>query len=120
MTARIDVTGVPGCVDCGCCCFSTVPHYVRVFAVDHARMDEAARAFTEDDGLVTSMRMVDGHCAALAIDPAGPTFTCRIYAARPDVCRSLERGSGNCGADRRAKAERPLIAVARLLATRAR
>ena len=120
MTARIDVTGVPECVDCGCCCFSTVPHYVRVFGVDHARMDEVARSFTEDAGGVSSMRMIDGHCAALAIDPADRTYKCRIYAARPDVCRSLERGSGNCGADRRDKAERPLIAVERLVAERRR
>src|SRR5690606_34090399 len=101
-----------------CCCFSTVPRYVRVFAVDHARMDVHARSFTADEGGVAAMRMVDGRCAALAIDPAGPTYTCRIYAVRPDVCRSLERGSGACGIDRRDKAERPLLAVERLVSAR--
>lgn len=112
--SRLDVTGVPECIACGCCCFSTVPHYVRIFAIDHARMDELARSFTVDAGGVSSMRMEDGHCAALAIDPERRTYTCRIYAMRPDVCRSLERGSGACGIDRRDKAERPLLAVERL------
>lgn len=118
MTGRIDVTGVPECVACGCCCFSTVPHYVRVFGVDHARMDDRARSFTDFDGHACTMRMVDGHCAALAIDPAGPSYRCTIYPMRPDVCRSLERGSGACRADRHEKADRPLLAVELLVRPR--
>jgi Fe-S-cluster containining protein len=114
----VDVAGVPECVECGCCCFSRMPDYVRVFGVDHARMDEHARSFTEFDGHRSWMRMAEGRCAALAIDPVALTYRCSIYAVRPDVCRSLERGSGACRADRHEKAERPLLAVERLLEAR--
>ena len=63
------------------------------------------------------LRLEDGHCAALvvSVDGGAPRFTCAIYEMRPDVCRSLERGSGACGADRHEKAERPLLAAARLV-----
>lgn len=118
MTGRVDLAGVPECVDCGCCCFSLVPEYVRVFGIDLDRMDDRARAFTDFDGHRCSMRMVDGHCAALVVDPDARTYRCSIYAMRPDVCRSLERGSGACRADRHEKADRPLIAVERLLTAR--
>jgi Fe-S-cluster containining protein len=118
MTGRIDVEGVPECVDCGRCCFSYAVDYIRVFGVDHARMDDHARAYTSFDGHRCQMRMVDGHCAALQIDPVARRFTCAIYPMRPDVCRSLERGSGACRADRHEKAERPLLAIERLLRDR--
>lgn len=118
MTGRVDPTTVPECVECGCCCFSTLREYVRVSGADHARMDDRARSFTEFDGFTCAMRMVDGHCAALVIDPDARTYRCTIYPVRPDVCRSLERGSGACRADRHEKAERPLVAVERLHAAR--
>jgi hypothetical protein len=31
-----------------------------------------------------------------------------VYERRPDVCRWLERGSGQCAAERHEKANRPL------------
>lgn len=114
----LDTTGVPECTTCGVCCFSTLPEYVRVFGYDLDRMDDRARSFTDFDGHRCFMRMEDGHCAALVIDPVRRTYTCAIYEMRSDVCRSLERGGGACAADRHEKAERPLIAVARLLAKR--
>jgi len=120
MTGHLDPTGVPECVDCGCCCYSTLRDYVHVRGADHARMDDRARSLTEFDGHTCTMRMVDGHCAALVIDPDARTYHCSIYPMRPDVCRSLERGSGACRADRHGKAERPLLAVERLRAARGR
>ncbi|HSC89433.1 MAG TPA: zinc/iron-chelating domain-containing protein, partial [Polyangiaceae bacterium] len=60
------------------------------------------------------MRLVDGHCAALIVDPSDRSFRCSVYERRPDVCRWLERGSGQCRADRHEKGERPLLALARL------
>lgn len=109
---------VPECTACGACCFSTLPEYVRVFGCDWDRMDDRARGYAEFLGNRCYMRLDQGHCAALGIDLGGPggapRFLCAIYEQRPDVCHSLERGSGACHADRHEKGERPLLAVARL------
>jgi len=109
---------LPGCVDCGACCFSDLPEYVRVFGCDLDRMDERAQAFTHFLGNRCFMRLDEGHCAALVIDPDLRRFVCSIYEARPDCCRALERGSGACRADRHEKAARPLLAVESLLRSR--
>lgn len=108
----------PDCVTCGACCFSELPEYVRVFGVDADRMDERALGYTEFDGHRSAMRMENGRCAALVVDPDARRYTCAIYAMRPDVCRSLEPGSGACEADRHAKHERPLLAIEALLRAR--
>jgi uncharacterized protein len=92
-----------------------LPEYVRVFGCDHDRMDDRARAFTHFIGNRCYLRLEDGHCAALVVDPAGPRFLCSIYEARPDVCRALERGGGVCRAERHEKGERPLLAVEALI-----
>jgi Fe-S-cluster containining protein len=105
----------PDCVPCSACCFSELAEYVRVFGVDVDRMDERALGYTDFDGHRAFMRMVNGRCAALVIDPDAKRFTCAIYEMRPDVCRSLEPGSGACKADRHAKRERPLLAIEALL-----
>jgi Fe-S-cluster containining protein len=73
------------------------------------RADELARF----DGNRAYMRMVDGHCAALRVDGSTGQLICGAYAIRPDVCRTLERGSSACLAERDAKAERPLVALRR-------
>lgn len=104
----------PGCTSCGRCCFSELPEYVRVFGVDWDRMDDAARAHTEFIGNRVFMKMRDGRCTALRIDPVAPSFTCDIYEARPDVCRSLERGTGNCRADYESKGDRVEAALVTL------
>ena len=91
---------------------------MRVFGVDWERMDERARGFTEFRENRCFMIIAEGRCAALAIDPIARTFMCSIYEQRPDVCRSLERGSGGCRADLHAKSQRPLIAIERLLSRR--
>ncbi len=106
---------VPECIACGACCFSTLAEYVRVFGCDWDRMDDRAQALTHFLGNRCYMRIEDGRCAALLLDPSGPRFLCAIYDARPDACRSLERGSGACLGERHEKGDRPLLAVARLL-----
>lgn len=111
----ISTAGVPECTACGTCCFSTLPEYIRVFGCDWDRMNDRAQALTHFLGNRAYMRIEDGHCAALIIDPDGPRFLCSIYEVRPDVCRSLERGSGNCVGERHEKGERPLLAVEALL-----
>jgi uncharacterized protein len=109
---------VPSCTACGTCCFSTLPEYVRVFGCDWDRMDDRARGYTSFDGNKCHMRIEDGRCTALVIDPLARTFHCAIYEHRPDSCRALDRGSGACRADRHEKAERPLLAIADLLKAR--
>lgn len=106
---------VPECTACGTCCFSTLPEYVRVFGCDLDRMDDRAQAYTHFLGNRCYMRIEDGRCAALVIDPRARRFTCAIYEMRPDVCRSLERGTGACLGERQEKGERPLLAAERLV-----
>ena len=115
MTSAALDADVPDCTACGACCFSTLPEYVRVFGCDLDRMDDDARSFTDFNGNRCYLRIEDGHCAALNIDPVAPRFLCAIYEQRPDACRALARGSGACRADRHEKGERPLLAVERLL-----
>jgi len=109
------VTIPSDCLLCGTCCFSKLPEYIRVFGIDYDRMDDDARAFTHFIGNRCYMQIDDDHCAALTIDTSG-RFVCRIYSMRPDVCRSLERGSGACAGELSEKRERPLLAVEALLA----
>jgi uncharacterized protein len=99
------------CIDCGRCCFSEAPDYVRVWGSDWERMDERARSFTVFGDNRCFMRIENGRCAALVVDAERGTFTCAIYGMRPEVCRSFERGSGTCRADFFAKGERALIAL---------
>jgi Fe-S-cluster containining protein len=106
---------LPECMACGVCCFSTLPEYVRVFGADWERLDDRARAFTHFIGNRCYMRLEDGHCAALVIDPVARRFSCAIYEMRPDCCRALTRGLGACLAERHEKADRPLIAIDTLL-----
>jgi Fe-S-cluster containining protein len=103
------------CRSCGRCCFSELPEYVRVFGVDTDRMDERAMGFTGFIGNKLFMRMDGGRCTALAIDPNARTFSCSIYEMRPDVCRSLGRGTGACRADFETKRDRPDVAIEALL-----
>ena len=104
---------LPECLACGSCCFSQLKHYVRVSGDDYARLAERAEELVEFDGHRAYMRMVDGHCAALAIDEVLGHFVCSAYEQRPQICRDLERSSGQCFGERHEKAERPLIALRR-------
>lgn len=57
------------------------------------------------------MRMVDGHCAALNVNPESRRFTCQVYEQRPDVCRNLANGSLACKGERFTKSELVLISL---------
>ncbi len=81
-------------------------------------MDDRARTFAHFLGNRCYMRIEDGRCAALVIDPEGPRFLCAIYEVRPDCCRALERGGGACRGERHEKGQRPLLAVERLVRLR--
>ncbi len=99
---------VPECVDCGLCCFTTLPTAIRVTGDDHTRMGEFAEGFTVFHGNRCYLRVDEprGHCAALKVDPTGSRFACGIYPVRPDVCRDLARGGAACAAERHEKSGR--------------
>ena len=102
-------TDVPpeDCRACARCCFSQAYDHVRVFGCDWERMNEAAQAFTMWRDNRCYMRLEDGHCAALQVDADRGTLSCGIYEMRPDVCRSLDRGTSTCLGERHQKAGRP-------------
>ena len=108
--SSIDVTSAPECVDCGCCCFSFAPNYLQVAGCDYDRLGDHAEDVTEwQDNQVFMKMSADGHCAALTYDAPTKRYLCSIYEVRPDVCRSLERGTGQCRGEMRAKFERRLV-----------
>ena len=102
---------LPECLACGACCFSLLTEYVRVSGDDYARLGDRAEELVAFDGHRAYLRMVDGHCAALRIEPDSGHFVCTAYDVRPQTCRDLERASGECFGERHEKAERPLIAL---------
>ena len=101
------------CLSCGTCCFSQLETYVRVSGDDFERLGSAAETLTVFVGNRAYMRMVDGHCAALRVDPAARRFVCTVYETRPAVCRALERGSPECEGEIATKGERPRLVLSR-------
>jgi Fe-S-cluster containining protein len=104
---------VPACLACGTCCFSLLDTFVKVTGEDYARFGARVDELVWFDGMHAYMRMVEGHCGALEIDARMGAFVCSAYEQRPQVCRDLERASGNCLGERDAKSERPLLALRR-------
>jgi Fe-S-cluster containining protein len=90
---------VPDCQDCAACCHGDTPRYVRVEGSDHLRLGERADELTEFHGNRCYMRMEGGRCVALRRDTAG-RYACGTYDTRPEPCRTLERGSPSCEAER--------------------
>ena len=84
---------------------------MRVTGNDYARLATRAEALVRFDGVRAHMRMVDGHCAALLVSAGSAELVCSAYATRPQVCRDLARGSGECAGEREMKAERPVMAL---------
>lgn len=104
---------MPECLACGACCFSQLEAYVRVTGDDYARLGARAEELVWFDGNRAYLRMVDGHCAALELDGRSGRWACTAYAARPQICRELSRGSPECSAEREAKSLRVTLALAR-------
>jgi Fe-S-cluster containining protein len=100
-----DVTFPEDCTQCGACCFGQEPDYLPVFEGDRARMAGEDPWLVEIRDGRAHMRMVGGRCAALRVDPATSRILCAIYPVRPDVCRWLARGTGDCHAHRVEKCE---------------
>lgn len=68
---------------------------------DHQRLGSNAEQWVTWQNNRAFMRMTDGHCAALQIQPGGKglEFVCAIYDQRPQTCRDLARGSPHREAD---------------------
>ena len=111
--SRAAAVPVPECLACGACCFSELEDYVRVSGDDYARLAERAEELVQFDGVHAHMRMIDGHCVALLVHEGSGQFECGAYATRPQICRDLARCSGQCEAEREAKAARPALALLR-------
>ncbi len=101
----------PECLRCGTCCFSESDTYVRVSGEDFARLGDLAGALVAWSGNRAYMRMRDGRCAALRIEPSVGAFVCTVYERRPRICRDLERGSPECEGEIAVKGDRPLRVV---------
>lgn len=97
------------CLQCGACCFSLLPTYVRVLGDDWERLGEDAETVAHFIGYRAYMRMSDGHCAALVartVADGQREYFCTVYDRRPQVCRELARGSPQCAAERELKHDR--------------
>ena len=91
------------CLRCGACCFSRAEAFVRVTGPDWTRLGDTAERLAHFIGHCASMKMTDGHCAALSLraTPAGePEYFCTVYENRPQICRALARGSPECEGER--------------------
>ena len=93
-----DTLELPGCIECGACCFSKAQRYVRVRGDDYQRLGEGAEALVQWFGNEAYLKMSEGHCGALRVTP-GAHF-CAIYEERPQTCRDFGRGSPACEAER--------------------
>jgi Fe-S-cluster containining protein len=113
------VNGSLDCVACGACCFSAEAGYIEVFAVDRERMDAGALELTEVRDGRTFMRFGQGRCRGLALEASGRSL-CSIYPMRPDACRWLAVGSGECHDQRSRKSAEVLLAVEKLRRSPAR
>jgi uncharacterized protein len=92
-----------------------LPEYIRVWGVDRDRMGDTAEEVTEFFENRCYMKMREGRCVALKIDPHARRFTCAIYELRPDTCRGLVAGSGACLGEMHEKGNRPPTAIEALL-----
>jgi uncharacterized protein len=102
---------VPDCMSCGTCCFSELESFVRVLGSDRARLGDQAEDLVAFVGNRAYMRMADGHCAALQVGGTQGRFACTTYAARPQICRDLRRGSPECLGEIGSKEGRSLLAL---------
>lgn len=102
----------PDCQRCGVCCFSKLETYVRVTGDDWSRLGVEADRVAHFIGHRAFMKKERDHCAALAVreHPDGAReFFCTVYAARPQTCRDLGRGSPECEGEIALKGSRPAL-----------
>jgi Fe-S-cluster containining protein len=100
------VKPITDCVRCGSCCYGD-EMWIHVMANDDAILGEEnvqrLTVLTEHGRgyRARSMKMKDGRCVAFRDDLGDGRPGCSIYARRPDICRTFQAGSDDCGAARR-------------------
>jgi hypothetical protein len=72
--------------------------HAAVTGADWSRLGDDAEACTTWIGNLAFMRMEHGRCAALEAREDGG-LACGIYSRRPEICRTLERGSPACAGE---------------------
>src|SRR5690349_8530014 len=81
---------VPDCLHCGACCAFSADW--PAFIGEHDADDIPARYVDDERG---TMRCEGNRCTALE-GVIGDRVRCRVYAARPLVCREFAAGSPEC------------------------
>jgi Fe-S-cluster containining protein len=85
------------CQACGACC-SYSANWPRFSIEDDAALDAIPAELVNDR--FSGMRCDGDRCCALD-GRVGVMTSCRIYAARPEVCRTCLPGDAECGMARR-------------------
>jgi Fe-S-cluster containining protein len=85
------------CQTCGACC-SYSANWPRFSTEDDAALSRIPAELVNDRQ--SGMRCAGDRCGALDGE-VGKLTACRIYAARPEVCRTCEPGDPECGMARR-------------------
>ena len=91
MRKKIELGAELECLECGACCFSTLPTYLNLDGDDHERLGDDAERLTVFLGNRCYMRLIDGHCAALRVDSAERRFVCTVYDRTRPWSRSRSR-----------------------------
>jgi Fe-S-cluster containining protein len=85
------------CQACGACC-SYSANWPRFTIEDDAALDAIPAELV--NARQSGMRCDGDRCSALD-GRIGVTASCRIYAVRPEVCRTCQPGDAECGMARR-------------------
>ena len=102
----------PECLSCGTCCFSTLERYVPVSGDDYARLAGDAERLVLWVENRAYLRIEEGHCAALAIDPTTARFVCTVYASGGPRCvAASSEAPRSVRGESSAKRDRPLLAL---------
>jgi uncharacterized protein len=85
------------CQSCGACCAYS-SNWPRFTVEDDAALDLIPAELVNER--MSGMRCEGDRCCALD-GRIGVTTACRIYAVRPEVCRTCQPGDTECGMARR-------------------
>ncbi|MEH3146412.1 MAG: YkgJ family cysteine cluster protein [Methylobacterium frigidaeris] len=85
------------CQECGACCAYSA-EWPRFTTEDDAEIDRIPAGYVDDPA--GRMRCVGDRCSALDGE-IGRAVSCRVYAVRPEVCRTCEPGDPECDMARR-------------------
>jgi hypothetical protein len=85
------------CQSCGACC-SYSPNWPRFTTEDDAALDLIPAKYV--NAKLSGMRCDGDRCSALT-GKVGLATACRIYAVRPEVCRTCMPGDVECAMARR-------------------